>query len=186
MKYNPDTHNRRSIRLKGYDYSQAGAYFVTVCIKERHCLFGKISEGNITLSEIGAVARDLWLRIPEHFGNVRLDEFVVMPNHLHGIIIIDNNNDVGVQYPDNDVRVQYIEPLPNQFQKIIPKSIGSIIRSYKAAVTRQCNRNNKEHFRWQRNYYDHVIRNDESLSRIRDYIVQNLSKWDDDIENPDK
>jgi putative transposase len=89
MSYNPEIHHRRSIRLKDYDYSSGGAYFITICVKNRECLFGEIIEGKMNLSEIGEIAHNNWLNIPEHFNNVILDEFVVMPNHIHGILILN-------------------------------------------------------------------------------------------------
>lgn len=172
MPYNPDKRRRRSIRLKDYDYSQAGAYFVTICTYNKECVFGDIKDGKIELSEIGKVASKYWVEIPEHFSCVQLDEFVVMPNHIHGIVII------------NSVGVQNFEPLQHKYQHIIPKSIGSIIRTYKSAVSHWCKTNGYVHFRWQRNYYEHVIRNANDLYEIREYIVNNPLKWDLDTENP--
>ena len=89
MKYNPDVHHRRSIRLKGYDYSQTGVYFVTICTYQRLSLFGEITDGEMILNEAGNVAKQCWLAIPEHFSNFELKEFVIMPNHVHGIIQIN-------------------------------------------------------------------------------------------------
>ena len=166
--------HRKSIRLKDFDYSQAGAYFVTICTQERKCLFGDGLTEKMALSEIGEKVRQFWLEIPQHFQHVDLDTFVVMPNHLHGILNI------------LDVGVQHVEPLPqkHQYQKIIPKSLGSIIRSYKATVTRWCGQNGCASFKWQRNFYERVIRNQSELSRIREYIVNNPLKWHLDKENP--
>ena len=128
MKFNPSNHHRRSIRLKGYDYSQSGAYFVTICTQNRACVLGEAVEGEIPLSPVGQIASECWLEVPKHFPNVELDVYVVMPNHVHGILII---------HPL--VGVQHVEPLlRNEFQHIIPQSIGSIIRQYKSSVTRLC------------------------------------------------
>src|SRR3989339_422573 len=122
LQSEPHHHHRRSIRLKGYDYSQTGFYFITVCVHDKNCLLGEIKDNNVILSEIGNIAHNNWIDIPNHFKNVQLDEFVVMPNHVHGIVIIDNNNSVGVEH---NVRVQHVEP--QQFQHIMPQSIGAIM-----------------------------------------------------------
>ena len=176
--------NRRSIRLKGYDYSSEGAYFVTICTEYWKFDFGNIVENKMKLTRIGEIAKQYWFKIPEHFKNVKLDEFVVMPNHVHGIIIIENN--IGIR-EKNNVGVQNFEPLQkkNKYQHIIPKSLGSIIRAYKSAVTMWCNKdNNANYFRWQRNYYEHIIRNNQELNKIRDYIIKNPEKWEFDRNNP--
>ncbi len=110
MKYNPEYHHRRSIRLKGYDYSSAGAYFVTICLHEKACLFGEVNNAAMILSPIGKIVQDYWLEIPQHFENVELGAFIVMPNHLHGIL---NILDVGVQYIEP---LQSIEPLPRHIE----------------------------------------------------------------------
>lgn len=178
MKYNPEQHHRRSIRLKGYDYSQEGAYFITICTYNRECLLADVHNGIVRLSRIGEIARQFWLEIPDHFDNIELDEFIIMPNHLHGILNI-------VSVGNETVGVQHVESLRfHQYQKIIPKSIGSIIRSYKASVTRWCRQNGHEYFRWQRNYFEHVIRNEKSLHQIRQYIINNPLQWQFDNENP--
>ncbi len=175
MKYNSDKHQRRSIRLREYDYSQAGGYFVTICVRNKECIFGEIKDGVIKLSPIGKVSHKFWFETPKHFKNVQMDEFIVMPNHIHGVVII------------KDVGVQKFEPLQkhNRFRKIIPKSVGSIVRAYKSAVTHWCIENGHEYFRWQRNYYEHVIRNEDDLRQIREYIVNNPLKWELDSENPE-
>jgi len=149
MKYNPDKHHRRSIRLQGYDYSQPGIYFITLCTQNRECLFGEILNGEIRLNEFGKIAHQCWLEIPQHFPHVQLDEFVVMPDHIHGIIVL--NNIVVVV-----VGVQNIEPLQNQnaYQHIIPRSIGSIIRGFKIGVTKKFRQNTDIYVVWQRNYYE--------------------------------
>ncbi|OGL43068.1 MAG: hypothetical protein A2W05_07545 [Candidatus Schekmanbacteria bacterium RBG_16_38_10] len=175
MKYNPQQPHRRSIRLKGYDYSQAGAYFITICAYSRECIFGDVVNGIVKFLPIGKIAYQYWNEIPKHFKNVELDEFMVMPNHIHGIIVI--NSYVGVQN---------FEPLrkQNQFQHTMPSSIGSIIRTYKSAVTHLCKGNSYEHFKWQRNYYEHIIRDENDLYQIREYILNNPLKWELDEENP--
>jgi len=163
---------RRSIRLPEYDYSKTGCYFVTICSFDREIIFGKILDGQTVLSKIGIIAEIYLKEIPNHFENVFVDEYVVMPNHIYMIISI--------------VGVQNFEPLQNRYQKIIPKSIGSIIRSYKSSVTRWCHTNGFINFKWQRNYYEHIIRNDEDFFRIREYIRNNPLQWELDAENPFK
>jgi REP element-mobilizing transposase RayT len=130
-------------------------------------------DGQVRLNEIGKIVEICWKEIPSHFMNVELNEFVVMPNHLHGIIKI--NEPVGVQN---------IEPLQNTYQHVIPKSLGSIIRSYKAAVTHECRKYRYHNFHWQRNYYEHIIRNDNELNNIRDYIHNNVLQWALEKNNP--
>ena len=149
LKYNPDKHHRRSIRLQGYDYSQPGIYFITLCTQNHECLFGEILNGEMRLNEFGKIAHQCWLEIPQHFPHVQLDEFVVMPDHIHGIIVL--NNIVVVV-----VGVQNIEPLQNQnaYQHIIPRSIGSIIRGFKIGVTKKFRQNTDIYVVWQRNYYE--------------------------------
>jgi putative transposase len=163
---------RRSIRLPEYDYSKAGSYFITICTFEKGLFFGKIIDGKIVLSSIGEMARNYIEEIPKHFENVFIDEFVIMPNHIHFIITI--------------VGVQNFEPLRNEYQKIIAKSIGAIIRAYKASVTIWCRKNGYSHFKWQRNYFEHIIRNEKDHFRIREYIRNNPLQWELDEENPHK
>jgi REP element-mobilizing transposase RayT len=174
---NPVLHHRRSIRLKDYDYSQQGTYFVTVCAQNRLSLFGCIAEEKMLLNDAGKFANKCWLEIPEHFPHVTLDEFIVMPNHIHGIIIIDTMDNVGVQN---------FEPLhkQNKYQQIIPKSIGSIIRGFKIGVTKWFRTNTNIYNVWQRNYYEHIIRNEDGLNRICEYIINNPIQWQFDRENP--
>lgn len=184
----PDLHHRKSIRLQGYDYSQDGAYFITICAKNREHLFGKIiTDGRGTTScaptEIGEIAMKCWHEIPKHYPSVILDEFVLMPNHIHGILFLSNKN-VGAQ----DVVPVHGE---NRFHKIIPGSIGAIVRGYKIGVTKWYRENivpvqNIENQKmilqqiWQRNYYEHIIRNEKSLYAIREYIINNPLNWEKD------
>ncbi len=175
--HEPPLHSRKSIRLKGYDYSQTGAYFVTVCAQNHLFLFGFNAEEKMLLNDAGKFANKCWLEIPEHFPHVTLDEFIVMPNHIHGIIIIDTMDNVGVQN---------FEPLhkQNKYQQIIPKSIGSIIRGFKIGVTKWFRTNTNIYNVWQRNYYEHIIRNEDGLNRIREYNINNPIQWQYDRENP--
>jgi len=182
MKYNPEMHHRRSIRLKGYDYSQNGAYFITLCTQDRRSIFGKIIKGEMQLSQLGIIARDEWLKTSEMRKNIEMDEFVVMPNHFHGIIVIDDFLGTGTLQ-----RAPTRAHTREQFGKPTSNTIPTIIRGYKAAVTKQINTiqinagvYNKPERIWQRNYYEHVIRNEASLNRIREYIMSNPLNWQAD------
>jgi REP element-mobilizing transposase RayT len=197
-KYNPNIHHRRSIRLKGYDYAQAGLYFITICCDDRACLFGEITDGQMVLNDTGQIANECWLQIPKHFPNAVLHEHIIMPNHVHGIIQLVGA-DVGAEnflplQDDNTniVGVENFQPLPterirNEFQKMIPRSIGSIVKGFKIGVTKWV-RNNPlgiEKFQplqpvWQRNYHEHIIRNEQSYQTISEYIINNPAKWNDD------
>jgi len=189
MTYDPNRHNdpfdkvqgRRSIRLKGYDYSRAGAYFVTICTHQRQCLFGDIVDGDMRLNALGEIARQCWLAIPDHFPHARLDEFVIMPNHVHGIIwIVD---DVRADAA-NVVGAKNFSPLQNQYPHGTSKTIGSIVRGFKIGVTKWARQHANVHTVWQRNYYEHIIRDEKSLNRIRQYIMSNPMRWHLDRENP--
>ena len=174
MKYDPDKHHRRSIRLKGYDYSQPGAYFVTVVTQDRACLFGEIVDGEMQLNNSGQIAKAAWDELPARFPSVRLDAFIVMPNHVHGI---------------NIVGAQFIAPsdgfgATNQGVMNHAPTLGEIVRAYKAASTRLIRQAGTPDFAWQRNYYEHVVRDEESLNRIRQYILDNPERWEFDHENP--
>jgi len=184
MKYNPDKHHRRSIRLQGYDYSQPGIYFITLCTQNHECLFGEILNGEMRLNEFGKMTQQCWLEIPHHFPHVKLDEFVIMPDHIHGIIIL--NDIVGAKnfspQPSNNFSPQ---PIPTPQQNITPfrspsKTIGSIIRGFKIGVTRGFRQNTDIYVVWQRNYYEHIIRNKVELNRMRQYIIDNPKKWKTD------
>ena len=172
--YDPQRHNRQSSRLKGYDYSQTGNYFITICVANRYHLFGKIAEGRMTLNDYGKIAKKEWLRTENLRDNVRLDEFVVMPNHLHGIIELAESRDTARRVPAKE-----------RFGKPTKNSIPTIIRSYKSAVTKKVNElNNQPGDKvWQRNYYDHIIRNRQDLNRIRKYIRDNPNNWENNELN---
>ncbi|MTJ53442.1 hypothetical protein FJR38_12710 [Anabaena sp. UHCC 0253] len=197
MSYNPNIHHRRSIRLKGYDYSQQGAYFVTICTYQRNCLFGEIVDDEMKLNTNGEITRGSWLSIPRHFQNVGLDEFVIMPNHLHGIIIIAEEGEaLAISNDQNQQKLSSqcfapTTPTTPTGEKIKingtkPQSLAAIIQNYKSVSTRQINRINKDkgNVIWQRNYHEHIIRSEEALNNIRQYIVNNPINWLDDEENP--
>ncbi len=192
MKY----YQRKSIRLKGFDYSQPGGYFVTMCTHRREPILGEIIDGAMQLSELGEIAQMCWKNIPVHFEGVRLDAFQVMPNHLHGILAIEEGPEQRI-VPAQIVGVEYIQlqrtrhdrpAAEHRYQHVIPKSLGSIIRSYKAAVTREARQRAKcgDAPLWQRDFYDRVIRNPGELTRIRRYIENNPLAWSIDGNNPDK
>ena len=169
---------RRSTRLSRFDYARQGAYFVTLCTRNRACLFGDIQNGEMRLNETGELANKMWNEIPTHFPHVEIDASVIMPNHLHGVIVI----------PHAPVGATHASPLPSGPPK---RSLGAIIGAYKSAVSRHANRLGllsglglSRRSIWQRNYYDHVIRDDASLARIRQYIADNPFRWPEDPENP--
>ena len=159
---------RRSIRLQGYDYRQSGAYFITVCAFRQACRFGEIRNGQPALNELGKIVQRCWLRIPELRASVELDACVVMPNHLHGILVIRDD-------PASGGRSMPAESLPGP----LPDSPGAIVGQFKRAVAIE-SRAFAARPVWQRNYYDHVIRSEESLNRIRRYIHENPARWRDD------
>ena len=196
-RYDPDRHRRRSIRLKGYDYAQAGAYFVTLCTQDRLCLFGEVVDGEMRLNAWGEIARQCWADIPSHFPRVELDTFVIMPNHMHGIIILMKDTMVGARHavPQRDTAHQrHVVPQPQppyigqreRFGQPVAGSLATIMRSYKSAVTKRLNalRGTAGTPVWQRNYYEHIIRNDRALIAIREYILNNPIQWAVDRENP--
>ena len=167
------------MRLKGYDYSQGGYYFVTICTKDREEWFGKIENGEMVLSMCGKVAGDFWSEIPLHFQHVQIDEFSVMPNHVHGILILEENI-VGNAY----MRSHQGNAFMHSLQDRTKMSLSKIIQQYKASVTRKINSLEEGlNFGWQKSFYDHVIRNDKSLDNLRQYIANNPLKWELDIEN---
>lgn len=176
MANNSVIRHRKSIRLKEYDYSQPGEYFVTICTYDKKCVFGKIIGEKIELSPIGKMARQCWEEIPKHFSEVELDEYVVMPNHIHGIIIITERRDLINQIPTKDF------PL----MKNPKQTLGKIVRHYKARSARYIRNSGFLDFQWQSLFYDRIIRTDKELNNIRDYIADNPLKWHFDEENPNK
>lgn len=246
MSQNPNLPHRRSIRLKGYDYSQEGLYFITVCVAERACLFGSVENGEMVLNEFGEIARNELLKTTDIRPNLEIDSFVIMPNHVHCIIHItgddfrrgelhspgdenrekiidklhspDNQNGIvqndeshyslsviAVGSPDNqignDINSEFHLPneinIENDIADIqegkcnlpLPmppmphgtsQTVGTIVRGYKSAVTKQLNTLGFSGKLWQRNYYEHIIRTPESYDRIANYIENNPTKWEED------
>ena len=170
----------KSARLENWDYGSNAAYFVTICTQDRIHYFGEITNGIMQLSEIGLLAKKYWLEIPEHFPFVELDEFVIMPNHVHGIIIInkpDNgqyNNERTVETPNLGVSTTTMAS-----KKWKPASLGVIINQYKRICTINARKIHAD-FAWQSRFHDHIIRNDESFHYISNYIKNYPTKWTDD------
>ena len=173
MNHDLANHHRRSIRLRGYDYRQTGAYFVTICAQSRECLFGDVIDRQVRENEIGAAARDEWLRSADIRREIGLDAFVVMPNHLHGIVVIRH------------VGAHGRAPLPPTTNRP-PRSLGSFVAGFKSAATRRINtiRGTPGLPVWQRNYYERIVRDDRELDAIRRYIEENPARWAEDPENP--
>jgi putative transposase len=178
MKYNSDIHHRRSIRLTGYDYSQTGAYFVTICARDRECLFGDIVGEEMRLNEYGRIAGESWEWLSRRYEYIDIDEWVVMPNHLHGILLVNAECRGGSQCKGGS-RTAPTETIKR-------KSLGRLIGAFKTVSSKQINqiRNTPGYPIWQRNYYEHVIRNEEDMNRIRQYIIENPWKWVEDDDNP--
>ena len=180
----PKNH-RRSIRLKGYDYTQPGAYFVTICTHGREILFGHVVDGEMALNEYGEIVREEWFRSTEIRAEVELfhDEFVIMPNHIHGIVWIVETDNPSVVGAHGHVGAHGRAPLLPQRP---PRSLGSFIAGFKSIVTKRINtlRNTPGAPVWQRNYYEHIIRNDRALNAIRRYIAANPACWHLDRYNP--
>ncbi|MBI2339239.1 MAG: transposase [Deltaproteobacteria bacterium] len=183
MRFDLDIHHRRSVRLSGYDYSQQGAYFVTICVQNRECLLGKIVDRKMVLNEAGEIVQFAWNGLSQRFKNVTLDAFIIMPNHIHGIIMIQRNVGAGLALPVTvngmmgDGMMGGASPAPT--------SLGDVVGAFKSisaiAVNRLLSRLGPL---WQRNYYEHIIRDEDDLFKIRQYIADNPACWDDDENNP--
>jgi REP element-mobilizing transposase RayT len=180
------TYRVESTRLPGWDYASPGYYFVTICIKDHRSLFGDIVSAQVVLAPLGKKAREYWQSIPDHFPNSSLDEFIIMPNHIHGIIII-NPPPVETQHAaslPNAASLHTVRPSQNSAPQPAPGSLSAIIRSHKSAVKKWANENGYSHFSWQPRFYDHIIRDEKSLQIIRQYIQDNPTQWAIDRENP--
>ena len=168
------TINRRAIRLRDYDYAQPGMYFFTICGYRRRLLFGDVINGEMNLNELGEVVFDEWRKSATIRSKLELDVFIVMPNHVHGIIVLKRPNVVGATggSPSRSGPSKH--------------SLSAFVAGFKSAVTRRINigRGTPRAPIWQRNYYEHVVRDEESLNRIRQYILNNPAQWDSDPENP--
>jgi putative transposase len=213
MSSNRTRYRRQSTRLRARDYSSPGNYYVTLCTHTRQMLFGHVSEGVMHLNDVGRATDRFWNDIPLHFPQVELDEYIVMPNHVHGIIRITKHGWVPANQPVRAVGIPIVtglsvtEPvgandhLPLQSHstssritrsKLFPlghgtsRTIGSMVRGFKTAVTRRMRMHGWIGGVWQQNYHDHIIRNERSLERIRAYIRNNPANWHRDRNNPQR
>lgn len=206
MRYDPDLHHRRSIRLRGYDYADDGVYYVTICTHQRECLLGQVVDGEMVLSSAGEAVRSVWAGLQERFSNVVLDEFIIMPSHIHGIVFVvsqQRDRDQGAIVnqgamncaptgagDQTGVGARFIAPRFITPHGAAPPPghqgppLGEIVRAFKAVSTRLIRRDLMPEFGWQRNYYERVLRNDGELHRVRQYIVDNPLKWHLDADNP--
>ena len=202
--YNPQIHHRRSIRLKGYDYSQAGLYFITICCEDREYRFGKIENDEMTLNEYGTIAYNEWIKLTERFSYFELDVFQIMPNHMHAIITLNtvgagftptknnghNNDEIYGQSPNGQPQRLPLQLTDNdnRANAMDAHTIGDIIGAYKSLVANEClkiwktkwvgaNPAPKMGKLWQTNYHEHIIRNQQSYQKISEYIVNNPAKW---------
>ncbi len=175
MKYNPEIHDRRSMRLRGYDYSQEGAYFITICCRAQKCFFGEIKNEEMLPNEIGKIAHENLREIPIHFPHVEMGSFVVMPNHVHCILILGAHHD-----DDEESRQEVAVPKTNRFGKPISGSVSVIINHYKSSVKKWCNRNGRQFFSWQSRFHDHIIRSEQTYDIISEYILNNPLNWNSD------
>jgi putative transposase len=167
--------HRHSIRLKHRDYSLPGLYFVTICTHQKRCFLGHIVQGRLALNSLGQIARECWVMIPNHFAQVHLHEFVLMPNHLHGILsivpLVGAQHRCALSWSWPEFRVQ-------------PGSLGAIIRSFKAIVTRRAHEELAWNGPvWERNYFERVLRDGQEFSDASRYIAENPRRWEFDREN---
>lgn len=172
MKYNPEIHHRRSIRLPGYDYSRAGSYFITICARNRECLFGEIVGGKMRLNGAGEIVESVWNGLPEHYPHVLLDAMVVMPNHVHAIIVL-TPVEAG------------LKPAPTA-TTAKRHGVPEIVRAWKTFSARRINgtRRTPDATIWQHNYWEHIVRNVSEMDRIREYIKNNPAQWELDKLHP--
>jgi len=193
-KFDPQKHHRRSIRLQGYDYSSAGAYYVTIVAWQRECLFGEVVNREMRLNKVGKIVEWEWLELSKRLSYISLGAHMVMPNHFHGILFI--HEDVGATRQGRSMSQPKEEPLQTMIPAGIggsplpngpkPASLGAILAQFKSRVTKRIWKvpELKETPIWQRNYYEHVIRNETDLQNKTDYIESNPLLWNDDDENP--
>ena len=196
MPYREEQKRRRSIRLPDYDYAQTGAYFVTICTYDRLCLLGEILGCEMALTRAGQVVLECWNDLANHYSHVETDEFIVMPNHVHGIIVLTDQqrknpipDNVGAGFNPDNVRAGFnpdnvgagLKPAPTRRHPL-----SEIVRAFKTSSSRRINehRGSPGVPVWQRNYYERVIRNEQELDSVRQYIVDNPAEWAEDAENP--
>lgn len=174
MKYNPTKHYRRSIRLKEFDYRSVGAYFITIVTANRDLLFGEVVDSTMVLSDAGRLVKTRWIKQTVYDPSIVLDVYVIMPNHIHGIIFI-------LEPPDN-TNEGYMPPEHGT----LPGSVGAMIQSFKSVTSRMLNDHKCQpgSIIWQRNYHEHIIRDESELESLRDYVLNNPLQWSLDEENP--
>ncbi len=167
----------KSTRLQSWDYSNSAYYFVTICTKNKEKYFGKIADDKMILNKIGKIAEQFWLEIPSHFPFVILDEFILMPNHIHGILVFENND-----CRDKALPCLYMDNVgKNRFQNQGKNTLSSVIGSFKSICTKTINKIQSEiFFAWQGCFYDRIIRTEEELNKVRNYIINNPLKWFED------
>lgn len=197
MKYNPDIHHPRSLRLKEFDYSSEGAYFVTLCVQGGQYLFGDVADDEMKLSDAGRMVLSVWSELPRYGSSIAVDEFIMMPNHVHGIIFLNNVGAGPRACPDNGT------PTPTRRTNRLHKSgrpqggapymisLPDLVHRFKSLTTSRYRSGVIQSYwppfvgkLWQRNYYEHIIRNESELTRIRAYIRDNPLNWETDEENP--
>ncbi len=195
MKYNPEIHHRRSVRLKGYDYAKEGMYFVTICCQDRIHFFGEVKNQEMQLNDFGKIAFEEWEKLPERWPNLALGAYQIMPNHMHGVLLINHPS-----IPDDLFTAVHSEYLKERGSSLASREIpfskfqwanrpylGQIIGAYKSIVSTTCLKLHKETHPdiwldkiWQRSFDDRIIRNQEAFDKIADYIIKNPAKWEED------
>ena len=182
MEYRDLEHHRQSIRLNGYNYAESGAYFVTICTQGHPCLFGEIVDGQTHANALGQMVQETWCDLPDHYPHVELDAFVLMPNHVHMVIVLTEGSDV-VGAGFKPALVHGPVPTPDSTKR---HGLAEIVRAFKTFSSQKVNkcRGLRGVPLWQRNYYEHIIRNERALTHIRRYITENPQRWAQDRENP--
>lgn len=172
-------------RWPGWNYAAVGCYFVTICTAHRQSFFGDIASREMRLSDIGLVAQEEWVRSAQLRSNIDLDAFVIMPNHIHGIVVIRDDAPSATDAPPNrrDAPRRVSTGTPNKFGPLARGSLQSVINGYKGAVTRWCRANRHPEFAWQSRFWDRVVRDEHALTAIRAYIANNVRKWAQDRDN---
>jgi putative transposase len=191
MPFDPNRHHRRSIRLQGYDYTLTGAYFVTLCTWDRSCLFGDIVDAAMAPSAFGLVVASYWEKIVVHAAHVSLDASVLMPNHVHGILVLTGDHRAEAESATTedapfDPAAGDGSPAAQRPHGTQPGSLGAVLQNWKSTATRRINqmRHTPEARVWQDNYFEHIIRNERELWAIRQYIENNPAQWAQDRERP--
>jgi REP element-mobilizing transposase RayT len=188
MPYSPLKHHRRSIRLRGFDYSQAGAYFVTVCEVNRECIFGDVVNGEMRPNQFGEILLKWWNELPDYYPPVELDEFILLPNHMHGIIVITNVGTGSSRTDGGQNGRQDACPTDSSRRSTLPeeRTLGQLVGYFKFQVTKEINQVRDAGYAkvLQRDYYEHIIRNEREWNAIAKYICDNPANWNADVDNP--